>query len=192
MVLRRASFMREGESMADINSADSIKARLSAASKGVKANLTGKVTLGGVTYTPTTMAAVFDGAITAYGQVDGARVTLSTEVQAKNAAVKVALKLLRLFGQNIISTHGEDAPTVLGQYGIPAPKKRATKPAVKAAAAVKAVATREMRGTKGPKAKLAIKSNVQVATSIVDPSTSDGSPANGSSTPSSPPPGTTK
>jgi hypothetical protein len=118
-------------------------------------------------------------------------------VQAKNVAVKAALLLLRRFGQNIVSTHGEDAPTVLGQYGIPAPKKRVTKPAVKAAAAVKAVATREMRGTKGPKAKLAIKSNVQVATSIVDPSTSDGStatpaPANGSSTPSSPPPGATK
>jgi hypothetical protein len=155
---------------------DTLKARFSAASAGVEANVTGKLTLGGVSYTAATLGAVFDDANTAMGAADTARSQLHSQVQAANTAIALALSVLASLRQYLITLHGDQAGDVLVQYGLALPKKPVKTPAVKAAAAVKAKATRTLRGTMGPKARLKVKSNVQVVTAEV-PAAAAGAPA---------------
>jgi hypothetical protein len=149
---------------------DALKARFSAASEGVQANVTGKLTLGGVSYAAATLGAVFDDANTAMGAADTARSQCHSQVQSARTAIALALSVLASLRQYLITLHGDQAGDVLVQYGLAFPKKPVKTPAVKAKA------IRALRGTVGPKAKLKVKSNVQVVTAEV-PAAAAGAPA---------------
>jgi hypothetical protein len=81
--------------------------------------------------------------------------------------------------KKIVRAAFNGAPDVLADFGLPPPKPRVVSPETKIAAAAKAKATREARGTKGKAQKAAIKGN--------PPATVTVPVAHVASTPSSPP-----
>jgi len=61
---------------------------------------------------------------------------------------------------------------VLAEFGLKGPKPRVVPPKTKVAAAARAAATRKLRGTQGPKAKLAVQAPPAEVTTAVAPVTS--------------------
>jgi hypothetical protein len=131
---------------------------------GIKKNITGKVTVDGVAYTPVTLAAVFLTAIQAIQAADAARTQWLDAVTAMKTAVAQANGVFKSFKQFAIGQFGAANTAVLGDLGITAPKTTTPSAATKAAAAVKAKATKQARGSAlGKKQKKSVKGNVQVA-----------------------------
>jgi hypothetical protein len=153
----------------------SVKTRFNDVVAGIKKNITGNVTIGGVAYTPVTLSAVFTDAITAMDTADAAHKQWLDEVAAMQASVATARGVYGLLRNFLIGQHGTNDKSVLGDFGMATPKTQKKTVATKAAAVVKAKATRDMRHTMGPKQKKLVKSNVEVQIAAV--------PANGSSAP---------
>ena|SRR5579872_4902041 len=102
--------------------------------------------------------------------VVAAQATAKTKLAAEMAAMPALDAFISAFIGFIKVTFGSQAD-VLADFGIPAPKARAPQTAEqKAVAAAKRKATREKRGTLGPKAKKAVKGNV-TAELVVTPVT---------------------
>jgi hypothetical protein len=155
-----------------------VKTRFSDVVTGIQNGVSGKLTLGGVGYTPTTLAAVFTEALTAMGEAD----TLHGEWLAQVAVADAAIaKAETLYGQlrNTLIAQTDEAslPKVLGGLGMEAPKPRHVSSATKAGAAVKGAATRKLRGTAGAKQKKSVKSNVQVSITAEGPQSTPATPA---------------
>ena len=140
---------------------DTIINRLRQAIAGIQQHFTGTTTIGlsGTPTPPTAAVATLQGAITAIDAAATAEQAFHTAVAAQNAAIEAANALLVLLLSAIKSQLGS-TPAILGDFGFDAPKRTVPTEAVKAAAVQKRAATRVARGTKGPKAKLAIKGNV--------------------------------
>jgi hypothetical protein len=160
------------------NSKPLVKTRFGDVVTGIQTGVSATLTLGGTGYTPVTLSAVFTEAITAMGKAD----TLHTQWSAQVAAARVAVAnaehvygLLRDF--LIAQTDEADLPRVLGALGMTVPKARSVTSATKAGAAVKAAATRKLRGTQGPKQKKSVKSDVQVSITAEAPTTTTATPA---------------
>jgi len=89
-----------------------------------------------------------------------ARTTAKDVVAAEQAAMPTLVAFMNAFEGLIRGMFGGDT-TVLADFGLAPRKRPVPKTSVElAAAAVKASATREARGTKGPKAKRAVKGKV--------------------------------
>ena len=140
------------------------------------ATLIGTLTIGGQKLSPADLVKVLQGRVDAMKSVAAARGPFRAAVEAKReqltstrdlvASAKQALQLM--FGKQI---------DVLSDFGL-APRKRATrKPEANVAAAAKAKATREARGTKGKKARLKIHGAV-ATTSPPSPAAPPPVPAN--------------
>jgi hypothetical protein len=141
-----------------------IKTRFGDVVTGIQNGVSGKLTLGGVGYTPVTLAAVFSEALTAMGQADSLHAEWTAQVAVANVAIAKAEHLYGLLRSYLITQTDEASlPKVLGPLGMTAPKARNVTSATKAGAAVKAQATRKLRGTAGAKQKKSVKSNVQVS-----------------------------
>jgi hypothetical protein len=130
---------------------------------GIKKHLTGKMTVGGVAYTPVSLAAVFLAAIKAIQTADSSHTQWLDDVEAMNKAVAQAEAVFKALKQFVLGQFGANK-TVLGDFGLEAPKSTATaSTATKAAAALKAKATKEARGSNlGKRQKKAVKGSVEV------------------------------
>ncbi len=135
---------------------------------GIKKHLTGKLTVGGVSYTPVSLAAVFTTALKAIQAADSSHTQWLDDVKAMDAALAQADVVFKAFKQYVLGQYGANQ-TVLGDFGIEAPKPTTNvSTATKAAAALKAKATKEARGSNlGKKQKKSVKGNVQVEVTAV-------------------------
>jgi len=114
------------------------------------------ILLGGVPYTPSSLKAVFQAEADAMFTSDTAKKAAQAAVVAEKAARAKANQVLSALRSYLLGTYGAQAVTVLGDFGIEAPKSKATKTvSTKAVAVAKAKATRVARGTKGSVAKKA-------------------------------------
>jgi hypothetical protein len=113
------------------------------------------IVLGGATYTPTTLAGLFQSHIDAAKKVESDQGQYKAAIASYRALSKIvhnALQGLREFVRQMFNS----APDALSDFGF-APRKVAKKSAVKKVVAVqKNRATRAARGTVGPKKKLSI------------------------------------
>jgi hypothetical protein len=145
-----------------------VKTRFNDANSGIKKHITGNMTLGGVSYTPVTLGAVFSDAIAAMDAADAKHKEWLDDVDAMKKAVAQANALYKLLRSALIGQYGDNDKSTLQDFGMNPPKTgKKTKVTTKAAAAVKAQATRVVRNTKGPKARKQVKSNVNVEITAV-------------------------
>jgi hypothetical protein len=142
----------------------------------------GQFTLGNTAYTTATLVQALQelvDAINAANTVEAsAKVAVSTlkTTMAKVGPIVVALR------RNLLSMYG-NAATTLALFGLVPRKAPAPRTGLEmAAAAAKAKATREVRGTASKKSKLAVKGNVTGVT--VTPVTEPAEPASPSPAPS--------
>jgi hypothetical protein len=136
--------------------------------KGIRKRFKGAITIGGVAYTPATLAAVFLGAAEAIKAADRLNQQWLDALAARDRKVAQANLVYALVRQYIVATSGTQGKAVFSDFGMEAPKPRGRRSAAtKAAAAVKGKATRELRGTMGPKQKRGIKANLTVVTAEV-------------------------
>ena len=139
---------------------------------GVQKFLTQFATLpvGGKNVTSADIVKVFQDRI-------GKAIAAQTAEAARTAAVKedrdertntaAFVTTLRRIVQGMFQAN----PDTLAVFGLKAPKARKTKVATKAGAIVKNKATRAARGTKGPKAKLAVKGSPPAQSGTSAPAT---------------------
>jgi hypothetical protein len=128
----------------------SVKTRNTSVAAGIDKRITGNLTLGGVTYTPASLKAVFLGQNTAIDSSDALHQQWTDQVQATNSAAATADAVYELLRSYVISQYGKNANAVLGDFGMTVPKPKGVQsPATKVAAAVKAKATRKVRNTMG-------------------------------------------
>ena len=127
--------------------------------------------LGAQTYTPTSLVAFVQSRINAANAVITAKANWLDAVKTYEALNKQGDVVVHDLKQYVIAAFGATS-SKLADFGFTPKKVTVLTPEQKAAAAAKRKATRAARGTKGPKAKLAIKGTV---------------PATDSTTPATPP-----
>jgi hypothetical protein len=111
---------------------------------------------GGSTHAPTEIETALQRRMTAAGATGTARTAFHSAVAAERQARAETSKFVQQFRAFVLATFGEDL-NALADFGL-APRKTTVKPpVVKVAAAQKARATRQARGTKGKTQKKAIK-----------------------------------
>ncbi len=128
--------------------------------------------LGGTTYTPTTLKAFVQSRIDAANQVATAKANWQAAAKTYEGINQEANVVIHDLKQVVIGAFGAQS-VKLADFGWTPRKKVVLTPDQKVAAAAKRKATREARGTKGPKAKLGIKGTVPSATTT----TGTGTPA---------------
>ncbi|HEY1696834.1 MAG TPA: hypothetical protein VGG39_31960 [Polyangiaceae bacterium] len=128
---------------------------------GIQKNLQNapSLALAGTTFTAATLTQLVQSRIDAANAIIAAEAAFHAKVAAFRVLSAQVTKVLRGLRQLVINTFGEDSP-ILADFGFTAPKTGTLTPEQQVAKAAKAKATRELRGTKGPKAKLAIKATV--------------------------------
>jgi len=138
---------------------------------GAKKRLTGvtQVTLAGATITLAVLLSDLQGLLDQIAGVEAARAAFQSKLEALNTQAPVVRALASAFTAFVRVTFGKQAD-VLGDFAlaprkVPPPKTLEQKQAI----AAKALATREARGTVGPKAKKAITGTVAPATTPVTP-----------------------
>jgi hypothetical protein len=160
------------------NNKPAVKTRFGDMVSGITKNVTTDVTIGGVKYTPLTLAAVFTQATASIEEADANHKQWLDSVGRMNAAVAAADATYKLVRNYLFGLYGTSDKSRLGDFGVAAPKPRTKKSAsTKAAAAIKAAATRTKRHTMGPKQKKQVKSNVQVRIAAVPASEPEALPA---------------
>jgi hypothetical protein len=141
------------------------------------------VTVGGATTTVTAAVNEIQTFIDNRDAVVAAQATAKAKIAAEKAALPTLTAFLNAFTATVRFLFGNDAEA-LADFGLAPHKARAPLTAEqKAVAAAKRKATREARGTKGPKAKADIHGNI-TAQLVVTPA--DG--ANGTPAPAAPAP----
>lgn len=119
-----------------------------------------QVIIGSGTFTPAQVETQLQAYATLRNDVDAAKATVKAKL-TDEAAQAPALRAFYIAYIAYIRAAFGNSPDILADFGLQPKKARAPLTvAQKAAAAAKAKATREARGTKGPKAKLAVTGNV--------------------------------
>jgi hypothetical protein len=123
-------------------------------------NASQQLTIGGVVCTVTQVTTNLQEIVDLRTATTNAQASAKACVAAETAKLPPLLLFLAAYVAYVKATFG-NSPTVLADFGLP-PKKapKPLTPAEKAAATAKAKATRAARGTKGPKAILAVTGNV--------------------------------
>jgi hypothetical protein len=117
------------------------------------------LSFGGSTHAPTEIETALQRRVAAASATGPARTAFHSAVLAERQTRAETRKLVQQFRAFVLATFGEDL-TALADFGL-APRKTTVKPpVVKVAAAQKARATRQARGTKGKTQKKAIKGAV--------------------------------
>ena len=141
----------------------------------------GSVLIDGKKVTPADVIRVAQSRIAASKAAEAAKATWQTAVKAdkdQRASTRVFMTQVR---QAVLVMFASSIDT-LAEFGLVPRKPRAVKPPVKVAAAAKAKATRQARGTKGKRQKAQIKGAAQPA-----PATSPAAAAPAAPTPATPP-----
>ncbi|HEY8040946.1 MAG TPA: hypothetical protein VIF15_14170 [Polyangiaceae bacterium] len=100
--------------------------------------------IGGETFTPTTLKAVFQADIDAIDETDAARTTLKLKVQAAGIARKRVVQVRKVLLAFLIGQNGPGAVQVLEDFGFTVPKPPGPKTVkAKAAGQAKAQTTRD-------------------------------------------------
>ena len=152
----------------------------------------GEFTLGNTAYTTATLVQAFQSLIEAINAVNTAQASAKVAVATMLAtAAKVGPVVLAL-KRNLLAMYG-NATDILALFGLEPQKAPAPLTSQeKAAAAVKAAATRKARGTTSKKQKLAVKGNVTGITVTPITASTDATPSAqpAPATPTASPPGT--
>jgi hypothetical protein len=155
-----------------------VVARLRQTIVGVNTHLGGVATLllAGRQFTPASLVQQFQAFVDLVAAIDTAKtklVEMHGKAKTDGKEVRLLLKALRTF---LIAQYGNEATSLLNDFGFAPNKVPAPKPATKVVAAAKNRATRVARHTKGPVQKKAIK-GVLTTPVVVDPSTNPVQPA---------------
>jgi hypothetical protein len=135
---------------------------------GIDKHITGSVTIGGVTYTPATLKQVFSDENTAITATEALHTQVTDQVQVTNAAKAKGALVYGLLRSYLIGQYGKQANTVLGDFGMEAPKTMGAKTLEsKTAAATKRAATRQVRNTMGSVQKKSVKGVMEVPVKAV-------------------------
>jgi len=123
---------------------------------------TGSLTVGNVAYAPSVLIALFQSVIDAMNKQTAAQVSEKDATAELRVVVNQVRPVIKAYREMLGGMFGESSQ-VLSDFGlsprkVPAPLTTEQLAAKKA----RAEATRKARGTKGPKAKLAIKGDVTV------------------------------
>jgi hypothetical protein len=121
------------------------------------------LTLAGQTITPADLVKLVQSRIDAANAVAPAKAKWSAAVLAYNTVDKEVTPVLRALKAYLTNTYGSTSP-ILADFGFSPPKTAVKSPAVKTAAAEKALATRKARNTMGKVQKKAVKGNVTAVT----------------------------
>jgi hypothetical protein len=123
------------------------------------ANL-GQLLLASGTFTPAQVMAQLQALVTLRTNANDAKAAAKAKLATEEAQVPPLRSFMATYVAFLKAAFG-NSPDVLADFGLQ-PKKAATPPTAeqKAAATVKRAATREARGTKGPKAKKSVKGAV--------------------------------
>jgi hypothetical protein len=108
------------------------------------------LTLGGTAYTPAALAALYTGWLAKAEDAAGAHARWISTVKQRDANEEALLPVDAAFKRFLLAYYGPKSATLVS-YGVAAPKVGKKTVVVKAAAAVKAKATRAARGTMGKK-----------------------------------------
>jgi hypothetical protein len=122
-----------------------------------------EIVLGGTSYTPAALVAVLQKAVADILQASNSKAAWVADVQTQRNTIAEVGPVLRYMKTFVITQFGDtqDSAKKLEDFGYTPRKPRSKDVAVKAEAAAKGKATREARGTKGPKQKASIKGNVE-------------------------------
>jgi hypothetical protein len=143
-------------------------ARNTSVMAGIDKHITGSVTIGGVTYTPATLKQVFSDENTAITATEALHTQVTDQVQVTNAAKAKGALVYGLLRSYLIGQYGKQANTVLGDFGMEAPKTTGAKTLEsKTAAATKRAATRQVRNTMGSVQKKSVKGVMEVPVKAV-------------------------
>jgi len=114
------------------------------------------IVLGGVSYTPTTLSALFQSAVDSANAVTTAHgqwISATQSDAALNAKVNLVWTALQAFVRQMFN----NAPDALADFGFTAKKTTASTTSIKVVAVAKRAATRTARHTLGSKERLTIK-----------------------------------
>ncbi len=135
-----------------------VKTRNTGVMAGIDKDITAPIKLGGTTYTPAELKAVFQAHNTAIDAASALHKQWSDSVQTMDAAAAKADSLFHLLRGALIAQYGPNANAALEAFGMTAPKPRGVKTVkTKAAAVDKTIATRAARHTMGPQQKKLVK-----------------------------------
>jgi hypothetical protein len=127
------------------------------------------VTVGNQEYDPDSIIAIYQDENAAFAAVTAAELTLKEARASAEAATQKRAAFDKPFKLTIEGTYA-GAPTILGDFGIVQKAKKVTPAAVKAAAAVKAQATKGLRHPKpAPVATAPLSPEVTPATPVTTP-----------------------
>lgn len=132
---------------------------------GIQKNLqhVSSLPIGGTTLTPDALVKLVQSHIDSMNVVASSQATWHSQVVSNKALSTQLTPILRGLRQYVIGAYGETNP-VLADFGFTAPKKRVLTPEQKAAAAVKAKATRAARHTMGKVQKKSVKGTAPAIT----------------------------
>lgn len=134
-----------------------LKARNINLSAGIDKHVPAATVIGGVTYDPPALKAVFAAQTAALDAADGLHKQWTDQLQVADAAGAKANKVYLLLRSYLIGQHGDDANAILNDFGINVPKPKGPKTVEKKAeAAAKRLATRAARHTMGKVQKKAV------------------------------------
>jgi hypothetical protein len=123
---------------------------------GVAQHFTAAVVLAGKSLTPQALIAVFQAVIQADKDLDAARTAVIPKLQARRDALAAARALVGPLKKSLEGTYGAGS-TVLADFGLSAPKPAVKSAEVKAQAAKKSKATRDVRHVMGSRQRKAVK-----------------------------------
>jgi hypothetical protein len=138
---------------------------------------TGQLTVGNVAYAPASLIALFTSLIAAMAKQSAAKVSAEDAQTELRAVQSLVDPVIQGYKELLVAMFGQASQT-LADFGL-GPRKKPAPLTVeqKAAKKARAKATREARGTKGPKAKLAIKGTVAPAEQPAPPAAAPAKPA---------------
>ena len=134
----------------------------------------GQFTLGNAVYTTASLLQVLQGLETALAAANTAQASAKDALSSLRTTEASASPVIQAYVRYVRATYGSSTQN-LADFGLAPPKARAPLTSEeKAAAAAKSRATREARGTKGKKQKLAVTGNVTgiTITPVTAPSSS--------------------
>ncbi len=127
-----------------------IKARNTNVSAGIDKHVTAAVAIGGVTYTPAQLKAVFTTQTAALDAADALHKQWTDQLQVATAANAKANKVYLLLRSYLLGQNGTDANSLLNDFGMNVPKSTGPRTVQqKAEAVAKRAATRLARHTMG-------------------------------------------
>jgi hypothetical protein len=152
--------------MARVNSIDALQKLVNGYTKYTAT--APSVVLAGATLKPTDIVAKLQALITTENAVTSAAAAWHSQVTTQRAVVLQARPLLLALRQSLQSAYSAQLD-VLADFGLTPRKKAVVSPDTRAAAALKAKATRAARGTTGKKVKAAITAPVVITPASATP-----------------------